>query len=174
MSIENFQACLKEILKHEGGFVNHPQDPGGMTNLGVTKAVYESYVGRAVDEKTMRGLTPGTVAPLYKRLYWDKLRCEDLPLGLDLCVFDFGVNAGVSRASKFLQRMIGAVDDGVIGPATVRKTIEYVQTNGNEGAIKKYQESRRAYYQRLPTFGTFGKGWLRRVNEVERKAIDML
>ena len=70
---ENFEVALKALLKHEGGFVNHPADPGGMTNLGVTKKVWEEFVGHAVDEQTMRNLTPETVAPLYKKRYWDEI-----------------------------------------------------------------------------------------------------
>jgi lysozyme family protein len=71
------------LLEHEGGFVNHPKDPGGMTNLGVTRATYEQFLGRAVTEAEMRALTPKDVGPLYKSEYWDKARCDDLPSGLD-------------------------------------------------------------------------------------------
>jgi lysozyme family protein len=79
----NFETCLALMLEHEGGFVNHPQDPGGMTNLGVTKRVWEEWVGHEVDEKQMRALTPETVAPLYKRKYWDACRADDLVAGVD-------------------------------------------------------------------------------------------
>jgi lysozyme family protein len=74
---ENFDSALEAVLHHEGGFVNHPRDPGGMTNLGVTKRVWEEWVGHEVDEATMRGLTPDLVAPLYKARYWDKVRGDD-------------------------------------------------------------------------------------------------
>jgi lysozyme family protein len=88
----NFEPCLALMLAHEGGFVNHPQDPGGMTNLGVTKRVWEEWVGHEVDEKQMRALTPETVAPLYKRKYWDAVRADDLVAGVDYVVFDVAVN----------------------------------------------------------------------------------
>ena len=78
---ENFDEALKALLKHEGGYVNHPADPGGMTNFGVTKRVWEEWVGHAVDEQTMRGLTPDAVAPLYRQRYWDAVRGDDLPHG---------------------------------------------------------------------------------------------
>lgn len=77
----NFEECLALVLKHEGGFVNNPRDPGGMTNLGVTKVTYESYVNRHVDEAEMRSLTPALVAPLYKKMYWDRIKGDDLPVG---------------------------------------------------------------------------------------------
>jgi len=80
---ENFESCLKSVLLHEGGYVNHPADPGGITNLGVTKRVWEEWVGHEVDEKTMRGLTPEIVGPMYKAKYWDKIKGDDLPSGVD-------------------------------------------------------------------------------------------
>lgn len=171
---KNFDFCLKEILKHEGGYVNHPKDPGGMTNLGVTKRTYEQYLGEQVDEATMRALTPAIVAPLYKKMYWDKMKCGELPTGLDLLVFDFGVNAGPSRAIKFLQKMVGTAEDGVIGPATIAAANEYVKLRGAEYAVNRYTEWRINYYKRLPTFATFGKGWLRRVEDVQKKAVTMV
>ena len=80
---ENFDNCLIMLLKHEGGFVNHPKDPGGMTNLGVTKAVYDKWVGRTSTEQDMRNLTPEDVAPIYKKNYWDRVKGDDLPSGVD-------------------------------------------------------------------------------------------
>ena len=112
----NLESSLKAILHHEGGYVNHPKDPGGETNLGVTKRVYEEYGGK----KDMKDLVVADVAPIYIDRYWGKMKCYDLPSGLDLCVFDFGVNAGPGRAAKFLQRMIGTTVDGGIGPNTIR------------------------------------------------------
>ena len=90
---KNFDKCLSMLLHHEGGFVNHPKDPGGMTNLGVTKKVYEAWVGKEVNEETMRGLTFVDVAPLYKKKYWDRVRGDDLPSGVDWCAFDWAVNS---------------------------------------------------------------------------------
>jgi lysozyme family protein len=84
---DNFQSSLAHVLKSEGGFVNHPKDPGGMTNLGCTKNTWEEYVGHPVSEADMRALTPELVYPLYKRKYWDKVAGDDLPSGLDYAVF---------------------------------------------------------------------------------------
>ena len=104
--MSNFNKCLEIVLHHEGGYVNHPKDPGGMTNMGVTKRVYEEWVGYSVSENTMQNLKEEDVAPIYKNNYWDRVKGDQLPNGLDLVVFDFGVNAGTGRAAKYLQAMI--------------------------------------------------------------------
>lgn len=173
MATGNFEKCLKVILHHEGGYVNHPKDPGGITNLGVTKAVYDAWVRRKATIEEMKGLTPALVAPLYRINYWNKIKGDALPLGLDLCVFDFGVNAGPSRAVKYLQMLVNTKQDGVLGSITIDKVNALVATIGNDAAVKKYQDLRRGYYKRLSTFSTFGRGWLRRVDEVEAAAIAM-
>jgi len=104
----NFEKCLEMLLVHEGGFVNHPDDPGGMTNLGVTKKVWEEWVGHDVSEKEMRNLTPTMVAPLYQRKYWNACRADDLISGLDYCVFDVAVNSGVGRAISQINALYNA------------------------------------------------------------------
>ena len=108
---KNYQHCLEMILHHEGGYVNHPEDPGGATNLGVTKIVYEEWVGRTVTLDKMEQLQVSDVAPIYKKNYWNRVKGDQLPSGLDLCVFDFGVNAGTGRAAKYLQKMVGATSE---------------------------------------------------------------
>ncbi len=166
----NYDKCLETILHHEGGYVNHPKDPGGETNLGVTKRVYQEHGGT----KDMKNLLVEDVAPIYKKGYWDKIKGDDLPGGLDLCVFDFGVNAGPGRAAKFLQQMIGTTVDGGIGPNTLAKVEEYVRENGEHETVKKYQEMRQKYYEQLSTFATFGRGWTRRVEETTKLALDII
>jgi len=166
----NYDKCLETILHHEGGYVNHPKDPGGETNLGVTKRVYEEFGGT----KDMKDLTVEDVAPIYKKGYWDKMKGDELPNGLDLCVFDFGVNAGPGRSAKYLQTMIGTVADGGIGPNTLAKVAEYVEKHGLATAIDNFQEARQGYYEKLSTFATFGKGWTRRVDETTQLAKMMI
>ena len=139
---KNYDKCLETILHHEGGYVNHPDDPGGETNLGVTKRVYQEWGGT----KDMKDLTFDDVAPIYKKNYWDKMKCDDLPSGLDLCVFDFGVNAGPGRAAKYLQTLIGTVADGGIGPNTLAKLKEYTDKTGVKETITNYQNKRQSYY----------------------------
>ena len=172
--MSNFNECLQIILHHEGGYVNHPDDPGGMTNLGVTKRVYEDWVGYAVSEHTMQNLTEEDVAPIYKKNYWDRVKGDDLPEGLNLCVFDFGVNAGTGRAAKYLQTMIGTVVDGGIGPMTIRALDEHVSLIGLQETIEQYQENRQRYYEKLKFVKTFGRGWTRRVNETTQSALKMI
>lgn len=174
MAKGNFDACLNEVLLHEGGYVNHPSDPGGRTNLGVTQQTYEDWVGYPVSEKIMRGLTVDHVRALYKVKYWDAVRGDDLPIGLDLCVFDFAVNAGPNRAARYLQRIAGAEQDGQIGPRTISLIGQAIKSLGIVRCIARYQDGRRDYYRLLKTFATFGKGWLRRVKEVEDTAIGMI
>ncbi len=162
----NYDTCLEMILHHEGGYVNHPKDPGGETNLGVTKRVWEEHGGG----KDMKDLTVEDVAPIYKKSYWDRVKGDDLPDGLDLCVFDFGVNAGTGRAAKYLQRMIGTTVDGGIGPNTLKALEAYVQVEGLAATIDTYQSNRQKYYEKLSTFETFGRGWTRRVVETTSSA----
>ena len=167
---DNWEQSFALVLKHEGGFVNNPKDPGGMTNLGVTKKVWESYVGHEVDEAEMRSLTPDIVMPLYKKNYWDAVNGDDLPAGVDYAVYDLAVNSGVRRAVKILQKAAGVAQDGVIGPAT----IEAVNDKNARELAQDVCESRLAFLQALPTFDTFGKGWSRRVAEVEQTAFNMV
>ena len=161
-----FSEALEVILHHEGGYVNHPKDPGGETNLGVTKRVYEDFGG----EKEMKDLTKEDVEPIYKKNYWDRVKGDDLPEGLDLCIFDFAVNAGPGRAAKFIQRLVNTTVDGGIGPNTLGKIKEYVDHYGVNQTIESYALMRQNYYESLSNFATFGKGWTRRVSEVTEKA----
>jgi len=166
---DNFQVCLKLLLKHEGGFVNNPKDPGGMTNLGVTKTVWAEWVGHPVSEKEMRNLTPEIVAPMYKRKYWDKVSGDLLPSGVDHAVFDFAVNSGPGQAAKILQRVLGVKDDGFIGPQTLTKVVSMDSSK----LIADYNAARLAFLQALPTWADFGNGWGTRVATVKTEATKM-
>ena len=166
----NFEECLALVLHSEGGFVNNPRDPGGMTNLGVTKVTYEGYVNRHVDEAEMRSLTPDLVAPLYKKMYWDRIKGDDLPVGVDYCLFDLAVNSGVGKAGKLLQMALDVPADGLIGPMTLRA----LESRDPEEIVEQVCQERLAFLQSLGTWNTFGKGWGRRVAEVEQHATAML
>ena len=170
MAASNWDNAFKLMLASEGGFVNHPSDPGGMTNLGVTKATWENWVGRASDEKEMRGLTPEKVEPLYKKKFWDACRCDELPSGIDYLVFDFAVNAGPGRSIKTLQSAVGATPDGGIGPMTLAAVNSFSETE----LVDKFSQAKEDFYRSLNTFETFGKGWLNRVAAVKIKASSML
>ena len=107
MAAVNYEVCLEQILHHEGGYVNHPSDPGGETNLGITKRVYQEWcMTHDCITKDMKDLQVADAAPIYEKNYWARTKCDQIPSGLDLCVFDFAVNAGPGRAAKFLQKMI--------------------------------------------------------------------
>lgn len=168
----NFDACLRKLLVHEGGYVNHPADPGGMTNLGVTARVWEEWVGHPVDEKQMRALTPELVAPLYRKKYFDACHADDLVLGLDYAVFDVAVNSGVGRAIKLLQSCVGATPDGGYGSITAA-LVQKAQQEDPARLIELYCAKRLEFLESLKTFATFGKGWSRRVNEVKEVALAM-
>jgi len=165
----NFEECMARLLEHEGGYVNHPNDPGGETNLGVTRAVYEQYAGRQVMDGEMEGLTHDDVYPIYKENYWDRVRGDDLPSGVDWAVFDWGVNSGTSRAAKALQRIIGVEQDGGIGPMTLQAvaSIEPVDI------VDQMHYMREGFYRSLSTFDTFGRGWLRRNDETKEQALEL-
>tara|TARA_B100001939_G_C16937739_1_gene616885 strand:+ start:1503 stop:2018 length:516 start_codon:yes stop_codon:yes gene_type:complete len=167
--MSDFNKCLQIILHHEGGYVDHPKDPGGETNLGVTKRVYEEFGG----SKDMKDLEVEDVEPIYKKNYWDRVKGDDLPSGLNLCVFDFAVNAGPGRAAKYLQDMIGTVVDGGIGPNTLKALENYINEHGLDNTIEKYQRNRQGYYESLSHFDTFGRGWTRRVEETTNDAYKM-
>ena len=163
---DNFDECLKMLLDNEGGYVNHPKDPGGETNLGVTKRVYEKWGGT----KDMKDLTVEDVAPIYKKEYWDKCRCDDLESGVDWAVFDWAVNSGTGRAAKAIQKICGAAQDGAIGP----KTLALINTQNTEYVIEEFGKIRQDFYESLKTFDTFGKGWTRRNKETTAKALEMI
>ena len=163
---DNFDECLKMLLHHEGGYVNHPKDPGGETNLGVTKRVYEKWGGT----KDMKDLTVEDVAPIYKKEYWDKCRCDDLESGVDWAVFDWAVNSGTGRSAKAIQKICGAAQDGAIGP----KTLALIGTQNTQYVIEEFGKIRQDFYESLKTFDTFGKGWTRRNKETTEKALEMI
>lgn len=166
----NFDKALKFLLASEGGYVNNLSDPGGMTNLGVTKSTWEEYVGHAVNEKAMRGLTQAMVTPLYKRKYWDKVQGDDLPTAIDYVCFDAAVNSGPGRSIKWLQGVIGVDMDGSLGP----KTFAAINAYDPKDLIQDYSKRRLSFLQDLPNWIHFGKGWTKRVQDVEANALTML
>lgn len=170
----NYKAALAHILKSEGGFQNDPRDNGnklpdgrkGCTNLGVTQAVWEAYVGHKVSTADMKALTADKVAPFYKHKYWDAVYGDDLPSGIDYLAFDFAINAGAGRAIKTLQTAVGVTADGAIGP----KTLQAVKAASSKELINKYTQAKEAFYRGLPSFSIYGKGWLARTNAVDATA----
>jgi lysozyme family protein len=158
-----FEYAMRLLLRHEGGFVNHPKDPGGMTNLGVTKAVWDAHTGKDATEADMRALTPETVQPVYKARYWDAIHGDALPHGIDYCLFDCAVNSGPGRAVKLAQYVLHQKVDGSLGP----KTMAAIKAADPVELIEDYSQRRLDFLKSLPTWETFGNGWGKRVSEVE-------
>ena len=171
----NFRFALQHVLSSEGGFVNHPADPGGMTNLGVTARTWGDWVGHTPSEKEMRELTPEKVAPLYKRRYWDACRADDLVSGLDLCVFDTAVNSGAGRSIKLLQECLGVAVDGGIGPNTLASARAHCVTpEDTKLLINQFCDKRLEFWKSLPTFARYGNGWSARGERVRKAALAMV
>jgi len=166
----NWDNALKAVLHHEGGFVNHPSDPGGITNLGCTKNVWEEWCGHPVTEQDMRDLQPSDVSPLYKSKYWDRIKGDDLPSGVDYIVFDAAINSGAGRAAKWLQECVGTQPDGAIGPMSLQAARSMVAAD----LINLYCDKRLAFLKELKTWDVFGKGWERRVEDVRSAALKMI
>lgn len=163
MAASNFKPSLSLVLAHEGGFVNHPADPGGATNQGVTQAVYDAYRKyNGAKVQSVKLISAVEVADIYNKQYWRLVRGDTLPCGFDYAVFDFGVNSGVSRAVRYMQRLVGVDDDGVIGFKTI-SAVEAAARANEEALIVQYCANRLAFLKSLKTFPTFGKGWTRRV-----------
>lgn len=165
----NFARALPLILKHEGGFVNHPRDPGGATNKGITLATFRRYVKPGGSVEDLKRLTTAQAGTVYRRQYWDAVHGAELPDGVDYAVFDFAVNSGTSRAAKYLQAVVGAVQDGKIGP----NTLKAVRAKDPEDVINALCDMRLAFLKRLSTWGTFGRGWSSRVAGVRKHALEM-
>ena len=168
--ITNFDSVMKLVLQEEGGFYDDPRDADSITNLGITKRLWEAYVGHEVDKSTMRKLTVADVAPLYKLNYWNRVHADDLPAGVDYAVMDFAVKSGTSRAAKTLQRACGLEDDGFIDP----ENLLTIQAANPLVLIDHICEQRLAFLVSLPSYTTFGKGWSSRIERVKAAARHML
>ena len=151
------------VLASEGGYVNHPSDPGKATNMGITIATLSAWRGTKVTNKDVQNLTQAEALAIYKAQYWDTVRADQLPLGLDYLTFDYAVNSGPARAIKDLQRTVGADVDGVIGQKTLSKIKEYITAKGIQTLLHSYATRRWNFVKGLSTFSTFGNGWRRRI-----------
>ncbi len=167
MSVANFARALTLVLEHEGGFANHAMDPGGATMRGITRATLERARGRPVPIAEVMALTGSEAAAIYRRFYWDAVAADALPEGLAVAVFDCAVNSGPSRAARFLQRVVGVSEDGIVGPVTIAAARRAREPD----AIRAFTRLRLGFLGRLPSWPVFGKGWRRRVEATERAAL---
>lgn len=147
----NLDKALELLLQHEGGFVDHPSDPGGATNHGITErtARQHGYTGH------MRDLPLSVAITIYRKQYWSMIKAEQLPDALRFHVLDAAVNSGHAQAIKWLQRAAGVKDDGIIGPITIKAAASV--------SPAKYSATRLRFMTDLKTWPTFGKGWARRI-----------
>ena len=147
----NITQALKHLLGNEGGFVDHPEDPGGATNYGITERVARAH-GYQGD---MRNFPMSMALGIYQSDYWAPIKADQLPEALRFHVFDAAVNSGPGRAIKWLQRAAGVAEDGVIGPRTL--------SAASLVSPAKYSAIRLRFMTDLKTWPTFGKGWARRI-----------
>ncbi len=162
-----FERALALVLDLEGGFVQDPRDPGGATNLGITRATLGKARGRAVSVADVKALTRDEAAPIYRRLYWDAVRADELPPGLDLAVFDYAVNSGPARAVRTLQSVLGVAPDGKPG----RATLDAAAAAEPGAAIRSVTRERLRFLRSLSTWPAFGRGWTSRTTRVEAAAL---
>lgn len=165
----NFSRSLNAVLVHEGGFTDHPRDPGGPTNLGVTLANFRRFVKPDGTVADLKALTREQAGVVFRRQFWDEVMGSSLPDGVDHAVFDYAINSGPSRAAKYLQGVAGVKQDGKIGPATLKA----VAAMDPATVINTLCDRRQAFLEELSTFSTFGKGWTRRVKEVRALALEL-
>lgn len=164
---DRFRIALAHVLKHEGGFVNDPADPGGATNHGITIKTLAAARGESVTVQDVRDLSRDEAETIYRERYWTPCRCDELPPALDLMVFDCAVNQGPGRAIRFLQEAVGVRADGVIGPVTLKAA-----RDSEPGAAEcEYAARRMVHYGSLSTFSRFGLGWSRRMMDTLRAAL---
>lgn len=161
----NFEKALETTLVYEGGYVNHPKDPGGATMKGVTQRVYDRYRDKHGHvRRDVRYIDDTELRAIYKIQYWDLVNGDQLPSGVDMVVFDYAVNSGATRAARALQQVCGVRIDGNIGLSTITA----MKDIGAEEVVNKVCDERLAFVRRLSTFSTFGKGWTRRINNVRQ------
>ena len=177
MTAKNYDAAFKAMILHEGGYVNHPNDRGGPTNLGITKAVLSAWLGRPASIADVRALKLADVKPIYRANYANAIRFDDLPSGIDYLAFDFAVNSGPSRAAKYLQALVGVEQDGYIGPDTLYAA-KAMYERGPAKMITAYADRREAFFRSIivnnPSQKVFERGWMRRIAEARRVALGMV
>lgn len=170
MASQGFAASLPFVLRWEGGYVNHRNDPGGPTNKGVTQAVYDNWrLRQGLQKRDVQLLEEAEMRAIYEAGYWIPSRCDLLNRQLDLVQFDTAVNMGVGRAVRFLQGVAGCQVDGDFGPGTERA----VAACDHGSAMAAYCDAREKFYRGLvekdAKYGVFLKGWLNRLNALRKE-----
>ncbi len=167
---KNYDASLKFVLLEEGGYTNHPSDPGGATNYGITIHDYRRYVKPKATAADIKKMQLSEAKAIYRAKYWDIQHCDRMPSGVDYAMFDYGVNSGIGRSQKVLQRILKVHVDGIIGA----KTLAALNAQDPQYIILALCKERMGFLRALRTWPVFGKGWGRRVNNVQDRALKML
>ncbi len=170
MAASSYEGALARLLAHEGGYTNHPSDPGGPTNFGITIADYRKHVKADASSADVRSMQLSEAKAIYRAKYWDAQRCDELPAGIDYAVFDYGVNSGIGRSGKVLRRLLGLPDATHLVTGDVLRAAAGRDPAGLVAAIC---DERLAFLKRLKTWPVFGAGWSRRVAEVRRVSLAM-
>lgn len=171
----NRSRSISRTLVYEGGKVDNPHDPGGRTNEGVTQSTFNAYLrGKGRVFRDVYTITPLEVADIYTVHYWNAIKGDQLPSGLDFCVYDAAVNSGPGRAGMWLQQALGTAYhgpyDGMIGLKTFQAITDF---NNEDGLIEAFCSRRLGTLQKLSTWPRFGKGWHARIANVQKAAIAM-
>lgn len=167
MTASNFDACYKRIRVYEGGNVDLKADPGGRTSRGIIQRVYDGYRNRiGQPPRDVYLATDAEVKAIYRQQYWNAIKGDDLPDGVDLIVFDGAVNSGPGQSTKWLQAALGVTVDGALGQASLGA----LQSVDPIEVIRSVAQRRMAFLHHLKTFATFGRGWTSRVSDVTKAA----
>jgi lysozyme family protein len=170
MAAKNYEESLRRVLQHEGHYSNHPNDPGGPTNFGITLADYRRYINPVATALDVRMMGINDAKKIYRTRYWDIQHCDRMPSGVDYCMFDYGVNSGVGRSQKVIQRILKVTVDGIIGA----KTLAALNAQDPQFVVLAICRERMGFLRALRTWPVFGRGWFRRVNEVQDAALAMI
>lgn len=172
MARETLPEALRLMFGHEGGYSNNKSDRGGPTKYGITHKTLAAHRGvPSVTAAQVKALTLKEAEEIYRRSYWTQSGGDLLPAGLDYAAFDYGVNSGPARAVKSLQKVVGVTQDGIVGGQTLAAVERY--PGGVQALIRAYCDERMRFLRGLKTWGSFGRGWTNRVNDVRRNATRM-
>ena len=168
MTASTYDDALRRLLVHEGGYSNHPSDPGGPTKFGITIADYRKYVKADATAEDVRNMSLADAKAIYRKRYWDVQRCDELPVGVDYCIFDYGVNSGIGRSGKVLRRVVGLPDNT---SAITDQVLAYARVRDPKVLVSALCDERLAFLKSLRTWPVFGRGWGTRVAEVRAASL---
>lgn len=170
MTASNYDEALRRLLAHEGGYTNHPSDPGGPTNFGITIHDYRKYLKPNATAADVRAMTLDQAKVIYRAKYWKAQRCDDLPAGVDYSVFDYGVNSGTGRSGKVLRRVVGLPDNTHV---VTDQVLDAVAKRNAKVVVTAINDERLRFLKSLKTWPVFGAGWGRRVSEVKTFSLQL-